>query len=490
MRLGPGPAAAVIGLIYRLWLMPRYAGWEESDYGNLAMVRGVLEGGFAHFDMNHMPGYYALAAAVLSIVGDTVLAARLTSLLAGVAALWLAVRLAEQLGGRQAAWWTGALLAFQPEFALYASSSLREPLYAAFVLGSLSCLVRERLGWAGLLAGFAFLVRMDGALALAPVLVWQGWQRGQSCRRWAWALGPLVGIIAAWSLYCWVDHGTAAFWSHSVQVNVETGLGGEAVSTLSWGLAGSEVAATLGAWVLPWRIGWGIWLGAVLGAGGMLLRGHGAQRTIALATVCALGVWLGIGFVGQHAPEHNLYWKWLCPVVPLIVPIGVVGMLRLADRLARLGGKTLGAVLVVACMVQAGASYAQETRRQITLSESLYRPQLELAQWIEAEVPEGTGMILDNIPACWIRRHQNARPMTSWFDVPGSGSELDFAEWVRKEDVHYVLWFREEWTQAPRVAPFLAAGGRWHSGGVTLVEVAREDGYGWIFYALEGAVRP
>jgi hypothetical protein len=147
-------------------------------------------------------------------------------------------------------------------------------------------------------------------------------------------------------------------------------------------------------------------------------------------------------------------------------------------------------MVVATCVGQAGLSYAKETGRQRALSEALYRPQLRLAQRIEAEVPESTPMILDNIPACWIRRRPNARPITSWFDIPTDGSGAQFATWIQQNRVEYVLWFREEWTQAPRVAPFLARGGRWEAGGVELVEVDREDGYGWIFYAVEAAATP
>jgi len=480
----------VAGLAYRLWLIPRYAGWEESDYGNLAMVRGVLDGHFLHYDMNHMPGYYALAAAVLALVGDTVIAARATSLIAGVVALGLGVRLAEHLGGRRAAWWAGALLVLQPEFALYAASSLREPLYAALVLGTVLSLLREHLLWAGTLAGLAFLVRMDGALALAPVLALHAWGRGEGRARLVRVMAPLLGIVMLWALYCRMDHGTFAFWSHSVQVNVDTGLGAEAERAGSWWWAGTKVAGTLGGWVLPWRVGWGIWAGALVGLGAMFLRGQAAQRTVGLALVCLTGVWLGIGFVAQHVPSHNLYWKWLCPVVPLLVPVGVVGLLRITDRIGRVAGPLAGTLAVVLCMLQAGWSYAKETDRQRTLSEGLYRPQLALAQRIEAQVPESTPMILDNIPACWIRRRPNARPITSWFDVPTDGSEAEFAAWVKRNRVEYVLWFREDWTQAPRVAPFLARGGRWTHGGVDLVETDREDGYGWIFYATEATVAP
>ncbi|MEC8422581.1 MAG: hypothetical protein VX000_02325, partial [Myxococcota bacterium] len=154
------PARLLVGvgllaLAWRLFLASRYAGWEESDYGNLAMVRGVLDGGFLHYDMNHMPGYYALGAVVLSVVGDAVLAARAVSMIGGVAAAVVATAWTHRHVGRPAAWIVGALLIVQPEFALYASSSLREPVYAAFVVGCLSALSNERLGFAGVLAACA-----------------------------------------------------------------------------------------------------------------------------------------------------------------------------------------------------------------------------------------------------------------------------------------------------------------------------------------------
>ena len=142
-------------------------------------------------------------------------------------------------------------------------------------------------------------------------------------------------------------------------------------------------------------------------------------------------------------------------------------------------------VLMVCGVVQAMASNIQETERQRERSEAWYRPQLELAQWIESEVPDDTVMVLDNIPACWIRRKPTSREMVSWFDVPVPAGQPDaFAEWVQTEDVGWVLWFREEWTQAPVIAPFLAAGGVWEDGNTKLVEHSREDGYGWILYEV------
>jgi hypothetical protein len=71
---------------WRFFLMDIFAGWEESDYGNLAMVRGVYESGFRHYDMNHMPGYYGLAALGLLFTEDTVWAAKMCSWLGGMLA--------------------------------------------------------------------------------------------------------------------------------------------------------------------------------------------------------------------------------------------------------------------------------------------------------------------------------------------------------------------------------------------------------------------
>jgi 4-amino-4-deoxy-L-arabinose transferase-like glycosyltransferase len=472
----------VVGAAWRLLLTSQYAGWEESDYGNLAMIRGVLDSGFRHYDMNHMPGYYALGAAALGLVGDAVVAARGVSLLGGLVALGLATAITRQLAGPRAAALAGLLLIFQPEFALYAASSLREPVYAAFVMGALLSLSRERLVLAGLLVGLGFLVRFDAALALAPALLVHALGRPGRTRRLVQVFAPLALIIGLWSLYCRIDHGTFLFWSHAVSVNVETGLGEEAQDTAEWILAGLRVSASLLGGLLPHRVGWGIWLAGIASVAWLPWRKHSLHRTLALAAGGMLGVWAGIGFVGQHDPVHNLYWKWLCPIIPVIVPLGVVGLLDVA----RLLPKRLGQAAAVVVTVQALGAGLVETHRQWALSEAWYRPQLDLAQDIEARIPESVPLLLDNIPACWINRRHHERELTSWFDVPSvAGSEADFSRWLLEREVGHVLWFREEWTQAPLVAPFLAEGGEWRGEGVRLVERSREDGYGWIWFEVE-----
>ena len=485
-RVQPVAVAVVLGALWRVWLMGRYAGWEESDYGNLAMIQGVLDGGFMHYDMNHMPGYYAIAAVVHAVVGDAVIAGRAVSMIGGVIALGLAVALAVRHGGIRAGWVAALLLIIQPEFALYASSSLREPVAAAFFLGCLTALGRERLVLAGVCAAGAFFVRFDAALVLLPVLAIHAVGSPGGIARMTRSLAPLIGAVVVWSAYCHIDHGTWAFWSHSVAVNVETGMGGEAEAPGQWWLNGARVSVGLLGWLMPWRMGWFLWLGLILAVVSAVRLPHGELRTGALLAVFMAGLWAGIGFVGQHEPSHNLYWKWLCPIVPVVLPLGVIGAWRLADKLGRVAGGGAAMVLMVCGVGQAVASNLQETERQRERSESWYRPQLELAQWIEASVPSDAVMVLDNIPACWIRRKPTSRPMVSWFDVPVEPDEpASFARWLADEDVEWVLWFKEEWTQAPVIAPFLASGGTWKADGVQLSEHSREDGYGWIMFRVE-----
>ncbi len=471
---------------WRLWLGVVYAGWEESDYGNLAMIHGVLEGGFRHYDMNHMPGYYALGAVVHAVVGDAVIAGRTVALLGGVAAWVLAVRLTALLASPRAAVLAGLLLAVQPEFSLYAASSLREPVYAAFVLAALWGIVRGREVQAGLWASAAFLVRFDAAAILGAVLLLHaiGAERGRA-RRAVRSLLPLVITVFAWSLYCRVDHGTFAFWSHAVQVNVETGLGAEAEGRGAWLAHGLRVVAGLGAWLLPWRIGWGIWAGAVLAVVLTPWTRPSPQRTVVAAGGALTGFWLAVGFVGQHDPGHNLYWKWMLPLVPVLVPMGAAALDAGATALGKRRGRWAELLLIGLVVGQALVSELRETRRQVDLSATLYAPQRDLGRWFEDHIPADVPLLIDNIPACWIDRRAHERTLHSWFDVPVlPGDEVALAAWLDRTEVGWVLWFREDWTQAPGIAPVLAHGGTWEAAGVQLTEVAREDAYGWILYEV------
>ena len=476
----------VLAGVWRLLLGSWYAGWEESDYGNLAMIQGVLAGGFRHYDMNHMPGYYAASAMVHAVVSDAVIAGRTVALLGGLVAWVGGVWLAWRVGGRLAAAIAGLLLITQPEFALYAASTLREPMYAAGLVGFVAGLILRRPGLAALAGVVAFSVRFDAVAILPAIATIHAIRMRSGWRAWLGALLPVFVAVILWSVYCRYDHGTYQFWSHSVGVNLETGLGAESEGPVAWAMAGLWVSVRLVAWLLPWRVGWGVWLAAV----GMLVavrwRAPHPIRTLAAGALIATSFWGAVGFVGQHSPEHNLYWKWMMPLVPLVVPLGAVGLSRAHSLLSVRFGPWIAGIALAAVLGQAFLSHGRETHRQLALSEELYAPQVALGRWFEDEVPESTTVLVDNIPACWINRQPNERQMVSWFDVPVKGGGEPLADWLTTQGVPWVIWFREDWTQAPAVAPELASGGTVRVGQLSLIERAREDAYGWILYEVTG----
>ncbi|MFH1468501.1 MAG: hypothetical protein ABIO70_29190, partial [Pseudomonadota bacterium] len=477
-------ALVALGFVWRLWLTPRYFGWEESDYGNLAMARGVLESRFTTYDMNHLPLYYGLSALVLAVVGDAVVATHTVSMVSGLCVIGLVVWLGWRLGGASAAWLGGLLVVFQPELALYSASSLREPLYAAMILASLALAGRERLVAAAIFSILAFLTRFDALLVLVPALLLHAVGRGPRGRRLAAVALPVAIGVLAWSAYCRGMYGTWRFWEHSVTINLETGASEEAVTRWEWLRNGLAVDGALLFQVIPAHLGVGLALAAVLALPLLLWKGHGLARTAGAAGVLLTGFWLGIGLTAQHDPGHNLYWKWLLPLVPLWALSAGAGLGWLWVRLKGWLGEPGAWGLVLAVVAVGWVQQLDETRRQLEVSKALYAPQLALAREIEAEIPEDWPMVVDNIPGCWINRRPNERPLWTWMDVPvAEGGAEGFGRWLIAEDIRRVLWFREEWTQAPVVAPWLSGGGVVRLGGVVLREIGREEEYGWIWYA-------
>ncbi|MAA78533.1 MAG: hypothetical protein CL916_04675 [Deltaproteobacteria bacterium] len=461
--------------MYRFWLWDVFAGWEESDYGNIAMVRGVFESGFRSFDMNHMPGYYGFSALILWLYDDAVVAAKLAATLSGVGSILGIAWIMKYMAGSIAASLLVLLLTFQPEFSLYSASALREPMYAFFVIGVLISAIKERWWILGGCAALAFLVRFEFPLVCTPLIFLLVYRYGYTILP---KIGiPLVVTILVWMIYCWNTYETVAFWSHAASSNIETGMGAEAVSQWDWFVRGLEIISSLLCYVLPSRIGWLIFLGWVLSP--FIIPKQSRAWLVLGLSYGAVGVWLLIAFIAQHDSNHNLYWKWMYPLIPLVAFCGVWTWWRC---LSNLSTSIRCAVWTVICFITIPMQLVQ-AQYQIQRADRLYRPQLELALQLEQEVPPDRLILVDNIPACWMNRTIHDRKLISWFDVPVPKNDPQaFADWLEEENVWGVLWFQEKWTQAPIIAPFLQYGGVWIQGKEVLKEESREDGYGWIYY--------
>lgn len=472
----------VLAAAVRLWLAPRYFGWEEGDYGNLMMIEEVLESGFTWFRASHMPGWYALGAVARAVGGDgTRWPALLMTLSFSVLSVGLAAAIARRVAGASAAWLVGLILVAQPEMALYGASTLRAPVYAALGLAGLWMLLQgSRAGFA--LTAASFLTRMEGFFVFYAPAAWTWWrERGQGLRSLLPGLLALLGVVTAWQLYLVVGlQERAPFWSVVAGQNIPLSDG-----LLSFVRGGVETAWHLLTWTLPRKVGWAVLALAGLGTVAAL-RGVGrpGARAVLAYAVFGLGLWVGEGFLAQHDPNHNLYWSWLLPVVPPLVLLAGIGWVFLAERLPS-GRLQVGAVALA--LLSVVPAYANEVRYQMARSEAWYRPQLELARWLETHGRPGAGMVLGGIPEVWIQRQEHPFRVSAWWFLPQRLKHEPpeaFGRFLVDQRIDYLMWFVEEWTEAPAIAPYLADGQATKVGPAALTPVDREDGYGWILYVV------
>jgi hypothetical protein len=479
-----------VAFVSRVLISLRFHGWEEDDYGNLARSFAVASGGLGELTVSHLPLYYVVNAALIRVFGHAEIVCVATSLVCGVAALGLAMDLARRMAGPRAEILVGTVLMVQGEFALYSSTSLREPMYSMLALLGLWWLVRGHVTRSGAAMAATMLVRAD-----AMVTFWPAWML-LSLPRKRDAIGPFLGglaclaaVVIGWSLWSRPETGSWLFFAPQLYANLTFGGLDEQVTLAAFLRHGAEVCTGLLTVVLPKKFGWPLLVAAlwtVLLVARRRLWDHGVVATT-LFLALTLGFWLGCGFVFQHGIEHNLYWKWLYASVPLLTLVAVVGLLDIVERLDARWGTTPGRLLVTVTLAWFAVCAALDIRYQVNRADEWYLPQVELAQWIEAEVPPGTAIILDNVPRSYINRRDHGYKLLSWFDleeVNPNGDVQGFDGILDLQEVRYVLWFRETWTRAATVAPFLGNDEPVILPRHELVPLRHDDAYGWAFYEV------
>ncbi len=475
--LGASVGLALAALAWRIHLATVYDGHEEEDWGNLEIVRGVLDSGFAYVETEHMPLFAWLAAIAARLTGDVQLGCLVVAVTAGAVAVGLAVWIGERHLAPGVGIVAGVALAVQPEAALYSATPLRESLYLALTLGAILAVAERRAGWAGALLALAFLARFNAAFTLLPALAWVAWRTEDPAerKRLLVAVAAVAAVVLLWAGFYRAETGSWAFWGRVVAVNT-----GDAVGDL---FPAERVAAVAGAVagvfgrVLPGHVGWLVVPLAVLGGVRITREGTPAARWIGLCTAATLALLAVTAVMTTYEWRHNLWWKWITPSVPLVLLLAAHGAWSLASRKAVLG------VVAVVTLVQ----YHAETRRQIELSDAAYGTQVALVQWVEDAFPAGTAVLAEGIPASYLRARRSAVPLARWTDdaVPADSPDA-LGAWLVGRRVGLVLWYREEWTGAPDKAGFLADVRAQRLGPATLEPLVDEQTYGLIAYRVAG----
>jgi len=478
----------LVALLWRVFLALRFYGWEEDDYGNIARSLSVANGG--DLSVSHLPLYYLVNAALIRVFGHADIVCVGVSMACGLLAMGLAMDLARRAGGAKAELVVGLILLVQAEFALYSATSLREPMYAALGLLGIWLLLKKRPVLAGAAMAATLLVRADAVIAFWPGFLLLAFPRRRyDMRGFIGGVACLVAVVVGWSLWSKPLTGSYLFFAPQLDANLTFGGRDGELPLLDFVIRGAKISLGLLTVVLPSKVGWPLLIGALWSVVLVVSRQMWG-RPVIFATiffVLSMVFWLGSGFAFQHGLEHNLYWKWLYVTVPLLTISATFGLLDLADRIgAQRAWLRWG--LIGGSLAWFAVCAASDTLFQIRRADELYRPQIELARWIEDTVPAKTAIIIDLVPSNHLNRRKHDFKLLSWYDIDEqfpTGTRDEFDRILEIEQVEYVMWFKEGWTMAPLVAPFLDEPVVVELLTHRLTPMQWNDAYGWSWWKVE-----
>jgi Mannosyltransferase (PIG-V) len=222
-RVSLGPAfRTVLGIRLAYWLAAAFAllweplrGTSISPFRAYGPISDLLFGTFAQWDSawfihiaDHgydstqssafFPLYPLIVRGLASVLGSTVVAGTLVSLVAGSIGVAVVHRIARVHLTREGAWDTVLLMALYP-LAFVFTAVYSDGLFLALSAGSFLAAMQRRPVAAGVLGGLAVATRLVG-LALLPALVVLLWPRGRTLRDLS-NLVPLVLLPLAVGLY-------------------------------------------------------------------------------------------------------------------------------------------------------------------------------------------------------------------------------------------------------------------------------------------------
>lgn len=208
------------------WFLERFTWWDSFHFLRIADL-GYLPPGLPCCDQAFQPGYPLTIAAVGPLTGgDLALAGFVVSVvMSAVAAVGLH-RLAERVAGEGAGRTAVVLLAVAP-YGFFLTAVYSEALFLALAVLAWHAGLRRRWWLAGVLAGAATAVRVNGlflALGLAVMLLVELRADG----RWPFARGGALRSVrtalplalpaltyAAWTAYLWARTGSFDAWQQA-----------------------------------------------------------------------------------------------------------------------------------------------------------------------------------------------------------------------------------------------------------------------------------
>ncbi|MEE2829284.1 MAG: hypothetical protein VX498_08860, partial [Myxococcota bacterium] len=298
-----------------------------------------------------------------------------------------------------------------------------------------------------------------------------------------------ASTVTGWAIFYRIEEGSFRFW-------------GDVMTRTAGSEAGMHPTTLLRVLteMLPLHLGHAVVLMAPFGLWLALRRGQEQlpeRRWLALCGLSVLAFFCLTVLLSQYSWDHNLFWKWMITPAPFILLAGSHSLVCLGRKglsylqpqeprrslwllLGVLGAGLIGGSIVL--------EYSTLTRSQVARSNQWYGTQVRLMDWVEDNYPDDVILVADNIPATYLERIPNQRNVIRWSSerVPNLSRE-DFGAWLVQERVSLVFTFAENNEGSLTKAPWLAEIRPISLGPVQLQPIAREEGYGFIAWQVEGS---
>jgi 4-amino-4-deoxy-L-arabinose transferase-like glycosyltransferase len=241
------------------------AGW----YGAIALSAWrdgsflTLRGEPGQFYFNKPPMAFWIHGLSMMILGPTLVASRIPTVLAAAGCVACTSRLAHRFGSRSAALSAGLVMALTYEFFRRVREISLDMWQLLFMLLAL-CLAaeavkRERGVWllgAGAAIGLALLCKPLVALVLLPMLaLWLAWNRQWRLIAWLAPAGLVALIVGGWwHVAMVIEHGaafTGQYFGHEIMTRAEGNIEGMNAGAASPWYYAREVAGTYWPWMIP-----------------------------------------------------------------------------------------------------------------------------------------------------------------------------------------------------------------------------------------------
>lgn len=356
-------ACLLAGLIFRVSYLDRdtvgHHQWRQSDTASVARhyARGettFLEpmvdwGGVAVRGVEmELPAYQYAVGLLWSLLGESFIAARLLSLIAGLATLWFLFEIARREIGRPAAEWAVASLAVLPLFAFYSRSVQPESWMVAMFTGSILALMRwvetRRRFWfwvSACAASGAILLKAPSVVVGLPLLAVMIKADGpwfiRRASAWGYAAVALVPPIL--------------WYTHAARMGERTGR--------SFGVLGSDKWASVSA-LLDGEWWWSVWIGKlaedhlaivavplVMAGAAICLRAR--QGVVLAAWAAAMLIHILVASTGHM---HHDYYQ--LPLVPVLAAAAGASLAWMFSR--NVHGRRIAIGWTIALIVMSGVT--------------------------------------------------------------------------------------------------------------------------------------